>query len=182
MVRTRQKAEFLFFDGEGGVGRVAAGVDESDHFGGILLEGFVSDLFAVLDESVHVLEKGDFLANSLDLGGINMAAVAEHVGGGFGLIARPVVDGLGFEVVLVTADTPITDVVFVEMFAGVTKSFDDDFIGDAVFDQAVDPVAKLGGKSGDFAVAAGFGLAGLELAGEVVLNRIHLDDGSRVDG
>jgi hypothetical protein len=162
----------LFFDGEAYVSGFAAGVDESDHFGRILLEGFLGDLFAVLHQCIHVLKEGDFLTSSLDLSGINVAAVAEHVGGAFGLISGAVIDGLGFEAVLVTAETPVADVVFVEVFAGIAEFFDDDFIGDAVIEQAVDLVAQLGGKAGDFAVAAGFGLAGLELAGEVVLERV----------
>ena len=114
----------MFFDGDGCVARVAAGVDERDHFGGIFLEGILGDLLAVLHERIHVMEEGDFLANSLYLRGINMAAVPKHVGGGFGLISGAVVDGLGFEVVLVPAQPPITDVVFVEVFAGVAELFE----------------------------------------------------------
>jgi hypothetical protein len=172
IARTRQQAEFLFFDGEACVSGFAAGVDESDHFGRILPERFVGDLFAVLHQGVHVLEEGDFLADSLDLSGINVAAVASHVGGAFGLVSGAVIDGLSFEVVLVTAQTPVADVVVVEVLAGIAEFFNDDFIRDAVLDQAVYLVAQVGRQPSDFAVAAGFGLAGLELAGEVVLERV----------
>jgi hypothetical protein len=132
----------------------------------------VGDLFAVLHEGFHIVKHGDFVADSLDLSRINVAAVAEHVGGAFGLKSGAVIDGLGFEVVLVTAQAPVADVVFVEVSAGIAEFFDDDFIGDAILEHAVDLVAQFGRQPSDFAVAAGFGLAGLELAGEVVLERV----------
>src|SRR6476646_9966881 len=99
-----------------------------------------------------------------------MALIAEHVGSGFGLISGTVIDGLRFEVILVTAEPPVAEVVIIEMFAGVAELFDDDFVGHAIFNPAVDLVAKLGGKAGDFAIATGPGLAGLKLAGQVMLN------------
>ena len=46
----------VFFDSDRRVAHVTAGVDEGDHFSGILFEGLVGNLLAVIQESIHVLQ------------------------------------------------------------------------------------------------------------------------------
>ena len=52
-----------------------------------------------------------------------------------------------------TAETPITEVVLVQVFAGLTQFFDNDFVEHAVFDHTVYLLAKLRGQARDFAIA-----------------------------
>ena len=101
-----------------------------------------------------------------------MATVADDIGGGFDLNPSVIVNRLGSEVILMTAETPIAEVVFVQVLASFPQFFDDDFIEHAVFDHAVYLLAEFGGQARNFAVATGVGLASLELAGEIVLQRI----------
>lgn len=101
-----------------------------------------------------------------------MAAFTNDIGGGFGLTAGAIVDGLGVDVILITPETPIANIVFVQMFTGLTQFRDNYFVRQAILDHAVDFRAESKGQASDFAIATGFGLAGLELAVEVVLQRI----------
>ncbi len=117
-----------------------------------------------MHQGVEIVERGNFLANLLKLSGINVAGIADDIGGGFGLSAGAVVDGLGFEVILVTAETPIAEVVIIKVSGGFAQFFDDDFIGEAVIEHAVDFRTEGEGQASDLAVATGPGLAGLELA------------------
>ena len=54
------------------------------------------------------------------------------------------------------------------MAAGRAKLFDDDFVREPVFEHVIDLHPQGEGQASDFAIAAGPGLAGLELAGEIV--------------
>src|SRR5881409_232190 len=56
---------FEFVDGEAGIGHVAAGVHESNHFCRNLFEGILGELIAVVHESSQILEQRNFLANLL---------------------------------------------------------------------------------------------------------------------
>ncbi len=117
-----------------------------------------------MHQGVEIVEQGNFLANLLKLSGINVAGIADDIGGGFGLSAGAVVDDLGLEAILVTAETPIAEVVFVKVSARFPQFFDDGFVGEAVIEHAVDFRTEGEGQASDLAVATGFGLAGLELA------------------
>ena len=97
-----------------------------------------------------------------------MAGIAKDIGGGFSLGASTVVDELGLRVILITAEPPVADAIFVQVLAGIAKPLDDRFVRDAVIEQMIDLVAEDRRQASDFAVAAGFGLAGLELQGQVV--------------
>jgi hypothetical protein len=101
-----------------------------------------------------------------------MAGFPDDIDGGLGLSSGAVVDGLGLEVILKTTETPIAEVVFVEVLASWAKLLDDDFVRKAVIDHAVDLLAEGEGQASDFAVAAGPGLAGLELASEIVFGGV----------
>jgi hypothetical protein len=68
---------------------------------------------------------------------------------------------------------PVAEIVFVEVFASVAQLFDDDLVGEAIIEHAVDVAADGEGQAGDFAIAPGPGLAGLELAEEVVFNCVR---------
>jgi len=72
------------------------------------------------------------------------------------------VEGLGLEVILVTAASPTAEAVFAKVFAGVTEFLDDGFIRNAVVDHLVDLFPQDGWETGNFAVPATFGLAGLQ--------------------
>jgi len=117
-----------------------------------------------MHQGVEIVEQGNFLANLLKLSGINVAGIADDIGGGFGLSAGAIVDDLGLEAILVTAETPIAEVVIIKVSAGLTEFFDDGFVGEAVIEHAVDFRTEGEGQASDLAVATGFGLAGLELA------------------
>jgi hypothetical protein len=72
------------------------------------------------------------------------------------------VEGLGLEVILVTAEPPTAEIVFVEVFAGIAKFFDDGFVGKAIVEHLIDLFPQDGWQTGNFAVATGSGLAGLQ--------------------
>ena len=86
----------MFFDGDGCVARIAAGVDEGNHFCRILFEGILGKFIAVVHESSHVLEHGDFLESLSKFCGTKIAGSANDIGGCFGLSASTVIDELGF--------------------------------------------------------------------------------------
>ncbi len=108
----------MFDEGDAGVGEVAAGVDEGNEFGGILFEGVAGKLLAMFEQGVDVLGEGDLAASALKLVGVDVAGFPDDIGGGFGLNAGAVVDGLGPEVILVTAQAPVAEVVLVEVLGG----------------------------------------------------------------
>ena len=138
----------------------------------------MGELLAVLHEGGEVLEEGHFAADLLEFDGVEAVGVAEEVGGGFGLGACVVGEELGLEVILVAAEAPIAEVIFVEVSAGGAEGGDDLLIRDAVVEHEVNLVAQGGGQACDFAVAPGVGLAGLEPAGEVVFGGIGEKGGS----
>jgi hypothetical protein len=102
------------------------------------------------------------LASALSTGWVNIAGFAHDIGCGFDLGQGAFVDGLGFEIVLVAAEPPTAEIVFIEVFAGIAEFFDDSFVGNTVVDHVVDLFAKGGRETGDLAVPTGFGLASLE--------------------
>jgi len=156
----------VLFGGDAGVGHLATGVDEGDELGGVLFEGVLGDLVAVLEQGVQKMQDSDFTADAFELGGVDLGTLAEEIGGGLRLGAGALVDELGLTVVLETSEPPVAKVVFVEVFAGFTEAFDDDFVRHAVVEHDVDLVTEFGGEAGDFAVTTGTGLAGLEFSGE----------------
>jgi hypothetical protein len=115
--------------GNTGVAHLATGVDEGNELGGVLFEGFVGDLVAMLEQGVQKMQDGDFTADAFELGGVDLGTLAEEIGGGLGLGAGAFVDELGFTVVLEPAETPVADIIFVEVFAGFAEAFDDGFEG-----------------------------------------------------
>ena|SRR5436309_9379632 len=107
-----------------------------------------------------------------------MAGLAKDIGGSFGLSTSTVIELKGVQVILITAEAPVADIVFVEVFPGFAESLDDGFIRHAVIDHLVDLVAEGQWQASDFAIAAGFGLAGLELKIEIVgggVGELHVD-------
>ena len=67
----------MFFDSDRSIAHVTASVDEGDHFGGILFEGLVGNLLAVIQESIHVLQHRNITASLLKQHRIEMAMVAD---------------------------------------------------------------------------------------------------------
>jgi hypothetical protein len=100
------------------------------------------------------LRKGNFLANPLELSKVDMTGVADYVSGRLELDAGAVVDNLGLEMVLETAQTPIADIILVEMFSGRAEFFNDELVRDAVFEHAVDLLSEFEWQARDFPVAA----------------------------
>lgn len=139
---------------------IGEGVHERDHSGGISRKRVASDLVAMVHQGAEVLEEGKFAAGALNFCWIRVAGLADDIGGGLGLDGGTVADGLGLEVVLVTAEAPIAEVVLVKVLAERAEFMDDDLIGEAVIEHEVDFIAEGGGQAGDFAVAAGPGLTG----------------------
>ena len=121
---------------------------------------------------VDVLKESDLTANLLEVGEVGSAGFADDVSGGFGLNAGPLLNCLDLEIILVTTEAPVAEVMFGEVFSLQVEFFDNGFIREAVFEHTVDLMSKLRGQACDFAVAAGGGLAGLELLGEVVVGGI----------
>ena len=138
--------------GDAGVGHFAAGVDEGDEFGGILLQGFVGDLVTMLDQRVNKMKDGEFAADAFEFGGIDLSALAKDIGSGLRLGAGALADELAFAVVLKTAEPPGAEIVFGNVFGGIAEAFDDGLVRNAVVEHDIDLMAELGGKSGDFAV------------------------------
>jgi hypothetical protein len=99
----RGQGGFVFFEGDAGVAHVAAGVHEGDELGGVFLEGFTGEAAAVLEDSIEILVHGHVGAGTLELQRIDMTVFADHVSSGLGLDARAFIDGLGVEVIFVTA-------------------------------------------------------------------------------
>ena len=158
-----------FVKRQAGVGHIAEGVAEGDHLCGILLEAVVSDLLPVSHEDLQVVKCGNFRDNGTNVGWVEMAFLANEIRGSLSLVTGAVIDGLTVEVILVAAEPPVADVVFIQVPGRLAEPFDDGFIRDAVVEHLVDLVAEFGGQAGDFAVSAGFGLASAEFAAELVI-------------
>src|SRR6267143_5556061 len=94
-----ERFQLLFVDGEAGIGHVAAGVHEGNHFCRILFEGILGELVAVVHESSQILEQRNFLANLLKFCRTEMAGLAKDIGGSFGLGTRTVTDEMGVLVI-----------------------------------------------------------------------------------
>jgi hypothetical protein len=137
-----------------GVTHVGKGVHEGDKFAWVLFESVVDELIAVVHDTVQVLEESDLRTSLPDLRGIGEAALADEIGCGLGLGDGAAVEDLDLEVVLVTALTPVGEVSFVEVLAGRSEFFDDDFVGNAIVDHLVDLLAEGKGQASDFAVAS----------------------------
>jgi hypothetical protein len=167
----------LFFARDGGVGHVTAGIDQGDELGGISFDGFTSALFAVFHDGIEVLEESDLAADLFEFGGRGGTTFTDDVSGGLGLNEGAVVNELGFEVILVTTEAPVAEVIFGEVPAGGSEFFDDLFVGEAVVEHAVDLKAQICGQASDFAVAPGLGQAGLELLVEVVFGGVGDEGG-----
>ena len=128
--------------------------------------------FAVLEQRLDELGKGNFLTNPLKLGKVDMTGVPDYIRGGLELDAGAVVDSLGLEMVLETAQTPIADVILVEMFSRRAELFDDELVRDTIFEHAVDLLSEFEWQARDFPVAAGVGLGSAELIGEAVMDGV----------
>ncbi len=126
----------------------------------------------MVHESSQILEQRDFLANLLKFCRTKMAGLAKDMGGSFGLSTSTVIDLKGVQVILITAEAPVADVVFVQVLAGFAESLDDGFVRHAVIEHLIDLVAEGQWQASDFAIAARFGLAGLELNTEIVGGRV----------
>ena len=129
---------FGLLDRDVGVAGVGASVDEGDELGRVLFKGLAGNLFAVLGHRLEVMEQSDLGTDLLKLRGIGIFGVADQIGGSLGLGAGPILEGLGFEIILVTAEAPVAEIVLVEVFAGLTELLDDDLVWQAVIDHLVD--------------------------------------------
>ncbi len=170
--------EAVVGESEAGVGHVAASVNEGDEFRWISFEGFPSERIAIFRERLDVFEQSDLSAGLLKPDwGQAAAGLAGEFGGRLSLQNSAIIDGLSFEVILITAEAPIAQIVLVEVLSCGSEALDDLLVGEAVVDQAIDLVAQGCGEAGDFAVAAALGLAGLELKLEVVLGGVGDEGG-----
>jgi len=158
----------VFFDGDIGIAEVATGVHEGDEFGWVFLKGVPSKLLAVLHYGTEILKQRHFAANLLKLCRIEMTVLTDEIRRGLGLGASAIVDELGLKIILVATKTPVADIMLGQVPSCIAEVFDDDFIFDAIFEHAVDLLAQFEWQASDFAVAAGFGLTGLELAGQII--------------
>ncbi len=138
---------------EAGLTHGATGAHELEDSGWPVLEHFFQGLSPVLDQGVKELDGGQHLAGGLDLGEIG-ARFLEQLGGVFGLEAAFFECFLVLEPVLVAAVLPVGEVLDIEAFAGFAQFVDDDVIGQAVVEHAVDEVAGGFGQAGDFAATS----------------------------
>ena len=106
------------------------------------------------------MEQGKLLAGALSVGEVCIPRLADDIGCGFDLGKGTLVEGLGLKVILVTTESPTAEIVFFEVFAAITEFFDDGFIGKAIVEHLVNLFPQDRWQTGNFAVAAGFGLQG----------------------
>ena len=151
------------------IARLLSGADahEADDFGGVLEDGLASEVIAVFKQGYEILDQGYFLASFLKTMLVKGVGLGNSLSGGLGLSLSALVDGLGFEVILVSPEPPVAEIILINMLSVGAEVFDDLFIGQAVVDHVVDLGTYSGGQASDFAVATGPGLAGLQLASEV---------------
>jgi hypothetical protein len=97
-----------------------------------------------------------------------MTGVADYVSGSLELDAGAFVDSLGLKVVLETAETPIADVILVEMFSGWAEPFNDEFVRNTIFEHLVDLLSEFVRQARNLPVPAGVGLRGAKVMGEVI--------------
>ena len=143
-----------FLQGEASAGDFADAVQESDEFGRVFCKGIAGDLLTLIHKDPHVINKRDFLTDFAEQRGVGIGVFAQQVSGGVSPDLSAIVDGSGIEIILKAAETPVADVVFVQVFAGFAKCFDDGFIRDTIVEHAIDLVPEFRGKAGDLAVAA----------------------------
>ena len=127
-----------------GVAHVGEGVAERDELCGIVFERVTGELLAVPHEGVHVMDKGNLGADVSEMCRVNMTFFAEDIGGSLGLVTGTLIECLCFEVILVTAQPPIADAVFVQVAACLTEPLDDHLVGSAVVQHLIDLVAEGG--------------------------------------
>jgi hypothetical protein len=163
--------ETVFLDLEGGVGKVAEGVEDIQIFGRGSLEEAFEGVVAVVAEGVKELKGSDLLAGAAEVGQVDIAVLLgefdDGFNGGFGAVEGFQV----FKVVLVTALDPIGEVLGVKGAAVLAQLVDDDMVREAVIEHAVEHEPDLQGEAGDFAVAPevfGRGLLGGQFVGEEV--------------
>jgi hypothetical protein len=135
------------------VAQGAGGVNEAEDIGRPGLEHLLEGFVPVLLEGGEDLKGGNEAAGGLDFGGIG-AGFLEQFGGVFDLETVVFELFLVFEPVLIAAMLPVGEVLKVEAFTGFAQFVNDDVVGEAVVQHAVDQVAGGLGKAGDFAAAS----------------------------
>ena len=94
-------------------------------------------MIAVVHESSQILEQRNFLANLLKFCRTELSGLAKDIGGSFSLRTCTVIELKGVQVILMTAEAPVANIIFVQVLAGFAELFDDGFVRDAVIEHVV---------------------------------------------
>src|SRR5438477_7221057 len=104
---------------------------------------FPQSFIVVLVDGVENLQRGEHQAGAMDRADVDVAKVAEEVGGEFCLAFR-LFDVLAvFEIVLVAALDPFGEALGSDAAAGFSQFVVDDFVGEAVLEHEVDHVVDV---------------------------------------
>jgi len=159
---------------DGGVAHVAGDIHQVKVFGRLFLQCPGKGSFPVLANNVKELGGGDFVAGLEELGDSDIGHFVDEFGSSFGLGFGAIEQGLVLEVVLVTAFSPVGEVLVVKACGMGAEVFEDGAVLVALVEEVVDALADGLGEASDFAGAlARAGGAGVEGGDYCVCERSH---------